>query len=166
MVCMVLTMGTAAAPLLAAEMDCTHRMMRIQGTSLSPRIADNSTIQVEIGTDCLFIPDRGEVVLFASRARPIPVAKVVVGLPSDEWGVSATGYVNVNGQRAVNSEGKPYRLDSARTRMLKLYERTYSGTIPANTYLLLGERTNGTLDSSRLGLIHRKDIIGRVVSGP
>jgi len=120
-------------------------------------------VQVEMGTDCIFTPERGEVVIFASGALPIPVAKVVVGAPFDKWGVSDAGYVTVNGQIAQNSEGKPYRLNPARTRMLKLYEREYSGTIPANTYLLLGEGANGTLDSSRLGLIHRRDIIGRVV---
>jgi len=142
---------------------CEQRSIRIEGHSLAPRIAHGATVEVEIGVDCLFTPKRGEVVLFASGALDIPIAKEVVGLPNDRWGISDAGAVVVNGKRATNGQGKPYRLNAARMRMLKLYEKEYDGVMPPNTYLLMGEPTTGSLDSSRLGLIHRQDIIGRVV---
>jgi type IV secretory pathway protease TraF len=46
--------------------------------------------------------------------------------------------------------------------MLSLYEDDCSEGIPQNTYLILGNLTSGSLDSSRFGLIDKSDILGKV----
>jgi len=142
---------------------CETRSIRVVGNSLTPVILDGSTVRVEIGRDCFEKLARGDVVLFVSGALEIPIAKKVVGLPGDRWTVSNAGTIVVNGRRVKNSVGKIYRLNAERTRMLQIYEESYSGVIPENSYLLMGESISGSLDSSRLGLIHIQDIIGRVV---
>jgi len=46
--------------------------------------------------------------------------------------------------------------------MLSLYEKDYHGVIPENTYLLLGEVTSGSLDSTRFGLIDKSSVLGKI----
>jgi len=45
--------------------------------------------------------------------------------------------------------------------MLKLYEDDYHGIIPPNTYLLLGDQVNGSIDAGAFGLVDKSDIIGK-----
>jgi len=47
--------------------------------------------------------------------------------------------------------------------MLSLYERDYKGVIPKNAYLILGNLVEGSLDSSRFGLVGKSDFLGKVV---
>lgn len=133
------------------------------GTSLEPRITNGATVTAEIGRSCAFTPKRGEIVLFSSGSSRLPLAKEVVAIPGDSWSVSADGYVFVADALARNTLGFPYKLGPERARMLDLYVESYDGIIPPDTYLLMGEPQGGSLDSSRLGLVHRADIIGRVL---
>ena len=43
--------------------------------------------------------------------------------------------------------------------MLNLYVTSYQGVIPENTFLVLGNQENGTMDSSQFGLIHKNDVL-------
>ena len=142
---------------------CEIQPLRIQGNSLAPRIANGAVMMAEIGDDCAFVPRRGEIVLFSSGSSRLPLAKEVVAIPGDSWSVSADGYVFVGDALARNTLGFPYKLAPERARMLDLYVDSYDGVIPPDTYLLMGEPKGGSLDSSRLGLVHRDDIIGRVL---
>ncbi|KQZ56268.1 hypothetical protein ASD54_25335 [Rhizobium sp. Root149] len=132
---------------------------------MAPRFADGAVVQVEIGHGCTFVPQRGMAVLFINRQSPIPLVKTVVAQPGDRWDVAEDGRVNVNGAEALTAGGRPYRLEAAGVRMLRLYVRDYGGIIPPQTYLLLGAYEGGSLDASRFGLVHRRDVIGRVVEG-
>ncbi len=48
--------------------------------------------------------------------------------------------------------------------MIKLYADSYP-IIPENTFLILGDKIQGTLDSSKFGLIHLNDIYGKLILG-
>jgi len=40
---------------------------------------------------------------------------------------------------------------------------SYGGVIPKDTVFLLGNHASGTLDSTRFGLVHQSDIIGKII---
>jgi len=141
---------------------CEERALTVVGTSLMPRIADGATVDAIVGVDCAFTPTRGNIVLFVSGAESVPLAKVVAAEPSDRWSVTDDGGVLVNDAEIRNSSDVSYRLDASRASMLRLYEAAYNGVIPPDTYLLLGERVGGSLDSSQFGLVHRNDVIGKI----
>lgn len=46
--------------------------------------------------------------------------------------------------------------------MLELYARSYP-VIPQDAYMILGNQIEGTLDSSRFGLVAKQDIVGKVL---
>ncbi|HBM90494.1 MAG TPA: hypothetical protein DD400_01255, partial [Rhodospirillaceae bacterium] len=66
------------------------------------------------------------------------------------------GTVLVNGHAVIDPSGKKYTVIPKREGMINLY----AGTLPKNTYLVLGNA--GTIDSSRFGLISCEEIIGIV----
>lgn len=138
---------------------CQGTLYRVEGRSLQPLIQSGSFIRVW-PLPCQGPLARGELVLFRSGASGPPLVKVVKGVPGDR--ISAHGAsLFVNGEPVTNSEGRPYTFRAGRQQMLRLYIDGYDGVIPADTYLVLGDRPDGTLDSSRFGLVHMSDIIGR-----
>jgi len=62
-----------------------------------------------------------------------------------------------------NSNNQDYCLSEQSHKMLALYENDYKGVIPGDSYLILGNLPEGSLDSSRFGLISKLDISGKVV---
>ena len=68
----------------------------------------------------------------------------------------------VNGKVLKNSEGKAYLLNEQRKKILSLYEKDYNGVIPENAYLVLGNLPEGSMDSTRFGLIGKSSIIAKV----
>jgi len=66
-------------------------------------------------------------------------------------------------RRRLRGLGIPYRLLLKRARMLGIYAETHGGIIPPDAYLVTGEPTEEASDKSRLIIIHRSDIIGRVL---
>lgn len=70
--------------------------------------------------------------------------------------------VGVNGEILKNSEGKEYYLDEKRATLLRDYERQYQGIMPEDFYYILGNMSEGSVDSTRFGLIGKDQIIGKV----
>ncbi|MGC9067320.1 MAG: S26 family signal peptidase, partial [Minisyncoccia bacterium] len=62
-----------------------------------------------------------------------------------------------------NSQGIPYTFSGNKYKMLALYENDYKGIIPPNTYLLLGDQVNGSVDATVFGLVDKSDIIGKAI---
>lgn len=137
----------------------------VNGTSLDPMIKDGDTINVFLGYyDCHQI-EREDIVVYQYSKSKDPVIKIVKGIPNDKFEVKQTelGYnIVINDQAAVNSESDPYLLKEANIRMLSLYQKNYKGVIPEDAYLILGNLTSGSFDSTQFGLISENDIIGKV----
>jgi len=153
----------AWAPTVLASEPCERRTIRIDGVSMAPRLKHGEEYQTEIGINCMFLIRRGDIVLFANTASPTPLAKQVIAVPGDEWAVTKSGVLLVNGLQALNSNDETYTLNRARRTVLQVYEQDFGDVMPPDTYFLMGEMPGGTLDSSRIGLISRSDIIGRVL---
>lgn len=68
----------------------------------------------------------------------------------------------VEGEIVLNSQEKAYLFSGKRAKMLRLYMDDYKGRLPPDTFLVLGDNMNGTIDSSTFGLVHINDVIGVV----
>jgi signal peptidase I len=142
---------------------CGLSLYTVQGTSMAPLIHPGDRLET-LPPDCLpHNVGRGDVVVFTSGADPRPLVKRIVAQPGDKFS-AAGGVLSVNGHPALTSQGRPYALDPARLAMIALYARDYNGTIPADTFLVMGEQPGGTADSSLFGLVNRADVQGVVVN--
>jgi signal peptidase I len=152
----------AVPPLAEARPTCTEAPFFVRGSSLAPFIHDGETVMGRLGADC-GDPARGELVLFTHLGLKVPLLKIVLGIPGDRFGLAADGgswSLLINGAVAANAEGMPYRLGPGNDYMLRLYLKGTHGTIPPNTWLVMGDNPAGTDDSSRFGLIMRADVLG------
>ena len=101
--------------------------------------------------------------LFHSDSSRIPLIEAIRGLPGDRFDVS-NGKVIINGAPATNSAGESYQLSPARAAMIALYVQDDHGVIPPDSFLVMGEFTRGSTDSTRFGLVSRQEILGRLIN--
>lgn len=152
----------------AAACASTVETRLVRGDSLSPALRDGSRVRLALDPGHCLPISRGELVAFSDPGHPqAPVLKRVHGLPGDRFRLARDGGlygIEINGRAARNSRGLPFRLPPGPARILGLYEKDYRGVIPPGAYLLLGEALSGGRDSTRLGLIGRKDIVGKMLS--
>lgn len=151
------------------QLNCKVReeQRTVRGDSLYPLIKPGDRIEILFNYyDCHPI-QRGDVVAYYYAGDKYPLIKIVKGMPGDKFGLekASSGWnIVVNGKALKNSEGAPYLLPDERCKMLSLYEKDYHNTIPDGAYLILGNITSGSLDSSKFGLVGKRDILGKVVS--
>lgn len=147
----------------AESNECKGAIIRIHGWSLVPLLKDSAEISGYMG-DCGHVFKHGDLaVIHYAVERLNPLIKVVFGLPGDKFSFKETkdGWnLLINGAAAKNSTGAPYILGAKGHDMLALYEHDYHGIIPDNAYLVLGDVSKGSEDSTRFGLIARSDILG------
>lgn len=137
--------------------DCSSQSVLIEGSSLSPLIKEGQTILMQPAS-CTEEIMRGDVVVFRTGASDRPVAKIIKAVPGDRFRVEG-GYIFINDEKLKISTGEFYMLPENKALMLSLYEKNYKGVIPIYSYLVLGNIRTGGIDSSRIGLIGRSDII-------
>ena len=138
----------------------------VRGTSLTPLVRPNQEIRLIHGFYDQNPVQREDIIAYAPGHADVPIIKIVKAVEGDTWEVkkeSASDFctVHVNGHVLKNSQEHEYRFPLERLSMLDLYAKHYP-VIPKDTYFILGDRITGTLDSTRFGLIHKRDIIGKV----
>jgi signal peptidase I len=148
--------------------DCSYLAKKetVRGNSLSGLIENGAEIFLHYGYfDCKEIK-KGDVVAYSYAGNEVPLAKIVKGVPGDRFAFKENnGKWNllINGEPAKNSKGEEYGFGESARKMLSLYEKDYGGTIPSGAYLLLGNLTEGTLDSTHFGLVSGNDILGAIL---
>lgn len=136
---------------VAAE-ECVTVETTVEGSSLEGKLWPDQEITV-FGWGC-GSPDRYDYVVFDVEGKEEQVIKQLWGLPGDELRLLKKGRFSINGIEAKTPFGKPYiLLGYAKTRF-KQFEGKLSG------YLVLGHP--GSVDSARIGLIKKWDILGYV----
>lgn len=150
------------------EKECVKKKSLIKGNSLAPLIPNGRTITWE-PLACTSLPLSNEtIIILKNGSSEIPLIKIIKAIPGDRFSINQTTSkhlwdIKVNGKLLKNSINRFYKLPTAKAKMLQLYERSFNGIIPANAYMVLGDQVGGTTDSSRFGLISRKDIIGVII---
>lgn len=108
---------------------------------------------------------KGDIVAYSFSGNDNPIIKIIKGIPGDNFKINLTkdGWkILINFKVLKNSNNKSYKFNNNDVKMLKLYANDYP-IIPENTYLIMGNKEFGTLDSSRFGLVSKDDILGKVV---
>lgn len=143
-----------------------QRMVR--GMSMSPLINEGQMVEIERGYyDCHPVSS-GDIIAFNHGGRDTPIIKIVKGIPGDRFETRlerSAWRILVNGELMRNSENVPYALTEGGRRILELYMHDYHNTIPDGAYLILGDRPEGSYDSTQFGLASATDILGKVAPG-
>lgn len=130
-------------------------------------------------------PERGDIVIFASKAADNRLVKRVVGVPGDIVAMQHN-VLTINGEQLAYSEYQPPAYSTADTATeladgsLQLTEQLGSVThtvklaavnsghnsfnavkVPAGHYLVLGDNRDNSADSRVIGFVPRQEIIGR-----
>lgn len=139
----------------------------VRGTSMAPLLKPNQEIIALYGYYKKCPVKRGDIVLYQHPGRQEPIVKFVKSVPGDVFALredpGAGGWhLYINGKLVRNSEGVPYLFSKQRVAVLKLYEKHHN-PLPENTYLLLGNRVAGSLDSTLFGLVDKNSILAKVV---
>jgi hypothetical protein len=143
----------ARVPQLVTKDQCLFDIQEriVRGDSLSGLIEAGEGVKIDFG-------------FYA--CNEIRREDIVMGLPGDKFNFQQSGdywQLLINEEIVRNSFGEVYKFNEHSYNLLNLYVKDYEGIMPADTYLILGNLTNGSLDSSRFGLVAKGDILGKVV---
>jgi signal peptidase I len=153
--------------LFVLESDCVVEKRKIHGIgqSLHGVFENGDPGELAVGYYRCHVVERGDIVGYQYAESQAPIAKIVRGIPGDHLEFRAVGnlwHLNINNATALTTRGESYLLDSWGVSMLQSYVEGSRNIIPQDTYLLLGNLSSGTLDSTRFGLIAGKDILGKI----
>lgn len=150
--------------------DCVSevRPVTVRGNSLAGLIEEGEDLKILVGYYRCHQVEREDIVAYNYAGSELPVVKIVKGISGDKFKLEKSkagcGWnILINGGIVKNSQGKDYCLNEQGNKMLSLYERTYNGIIPDEAYLILGNLTEGSLDSSNFGLVGKNDFLGMAV---
>lgn len=149
------------------KIDCPLKIEKrvVRGNSLEPILKPGQEVKILQGYYECYPILRNDVVAFHHPAFEEPLIKIVKGIPGDKFElekINGNWNILINNEILKNSQSQDYVLDENTYRILFLYETDYKGIIPEGAYLILGNQSCGTLDSTRFGLIHTSDILGKV----
>jgi len=142
----------------------TEKNYLVTGMSLSGLIEPGETVKIIKDYYKCHTVQRNDIVAYNYAGRTNFIIKIVKAVPGDVWKLQSTDKGNliiVNGQQLKNSKGQEYVIPDEKSTMLTLYTKDYP-EIPDKAYLLLGNDPQGTLDSTKFGLVGLQDIVGKV----
>ena len=97
------------------------------------------------------------------------MARWVRGLPGDKYTLTENTEkkgrwdILINGEK-VKGAGGDYFIESNTVPPLKTYELSRGGVLRPDEYILLSNTPPGLSDSSNLGLVSKKALLGKVVT--
>ena len=125
----------------------------------------------DIGLIDIATPQRGDIVVFNSKAADTRLVKRVVGLPGDNIAM-------VNNQLVLNGQVVTYHTNDDQSVSEQLQGKTHavqfiqreqlmdnfsSVTVPADHYLVLGDNRNNSADSRVIGFVPFSEIQGKAL---
>lgn len=128
-------------------------LQQIVGDSMNPTLTNNEVIIIDKLTPKFMDLKRGDIVSFYFDESKFLI-KRIIGLPGEKLEIKNSKII-INGE-IIEDYVKAYTKD------FKLSEIGYQ-KIPEDYYFVLGDNRTNSMDSRdyRVGLIHKKDIIGK-----
>lgn len=137
------------------------QILEVEGNSMSPMIQDGETI--------VFVnkyyrcsknsPKIGDLISYKYGGNKHPLIKKIVATPKDRVEIK-NNKLFINNIEVKNSREKPYVFSTQEIDMLQLYI-SENNTIPPNSYFILGDNTENSLDSRKFGAISLDDFLGK-----
>ena len=164
--CQLYSQQTTAVvqPNLPENLSCVEYadVRTLSGGSLSPALLSGDQLLFLGGYYGCNPVKYGDLVLYRWGDNK-NVAKFVRGLSGDQLAVeqvSANQWrLELNGQPLHNSLGDDYILSEKKSALIRLYARN----LKANEVLLLGDKSDGSHDSSVFGLLKTDQLAGKLV---
>lgn len=131
----------------------------IRGASMAPCLQNGQMVEVRYKD---FKVSKDSIVLFKHKNKTI--TKRVVALPGDKFSIVKKDNcyeLKVNDKIQKTLSKKTYCFER---KMISYLSEAYKNIIPKESYLVLGEVTSGSEDSSLFGLIENKQIVGILVN--
>lgn len=128
---------------------------RVEGQSMETTLSDGDNLIVDKITYRFREPKRYEIVVFPfQHAENTYYIKRIIGLPGETVQI-IDGYVYINGELLDEHFGNEVMLDAK--------SAAEPMTLGEDEYFVLGDNRNHSSDSREpsVGLIHRKDLMGR-----
>ena len=138
----------------------------VKGSSMEPNFNHGDLVFINKLSTSIGSPDYGDVVIckLDEGSGYENIIKRVIGLPGDEIDIVEDEYsedgeylLYVNGEYIEEPFlGEPMRVDG---------DVEYPFEVPENSYFVMGDNRNESLDSRResVGAIHKDDLMGKVV---
>ena len=152
------------------NMDCVKESITqsITDGNMVDLIPKSSTVKIMMDFyNCNEIK-RNDLVWYRFSNQIPPVVRLVRGLPGDKYSLSPDPedkerwFISVNGSK-IKSENENFYIKSNTVPPLKTYELSRGGILRDDEYILLSSFPPGLSDSSNLGLISKKALVGKVI---
>ena len=128
--------------------------VKVEGTSMQPRLSDQERIFVNKFVYHFSEIDRGDIVVFwYPRDRAKSLIKRVVGLPGEIVEVNG-GIVEIDGQPLQEPYLDPEYLD---------FTSYPPVSVPVNSYYVLGDHRNSSNDSRNWGPVPAGNVFGKAI---
>lgn len=133
---------------------------------MNPLLKEGTEVKIDFNYYACHKPQAGEIIIYQYSPDKNPIIKNIKGVAGDSIELKPMAdkwNIIINGQILRNSAGQEYAIDRKGYNLLSLYIKDYQGKIPTNSFLILGDQTQGTFDSSMLGLVGTQGLLGKVV---
>lgn len=128
--------------------------VRVEGTSMQPKLVDQERIFVNKFVYHFSKIERGDIVVFwYPKDQTKSFVKRVVGLPRETIEVR-TGVVFINGKRLVEPYVSSENFDES---------SSPPDLVPSHHYFVLGDHRNSSNDSRNWGFVPRENIFGKAI---
>ena len=126
----------------------------VNGVSMQPTLSDGDNLIVDKLSYRFHDPDRFDIIVFPQEDGRYFI-KRIIGLPGENVRIDEDGFIYINGEKLQESYGKEVMLDPGIA--------AESITLGDDEYFVLGDNRNHSSDSRdpSVGVLHRKDLIGR-----
>jgi signal peptidase I len=139
------------AVVLFFAINAVSARVRVDGFSMVPSLQDGEYVLVNKLAFRNKLPDRGDIIVFASPQSPdLDLIKRVIGLPGDTIKILG-GMVQVNGQT----------LDEPYIAAAPIYNGEWS--VPEGNLFVLGDNRNDSSDSHAWGLLPVENVVGKAI---
>lgn len=139
----------------------------VRGESMAGIAEEGDTVKLLTGYYNCNPIQRGDIVAYSYGRDNKILMKRAEGIPGDHFNVDSegdeTGRLFINGAPLKTSEGKEFILDSQQKHILTMYADSYQSTVPEGAYLIFGNVAEGSVDSTKFGLVGKQDIVGKII---
>ena len=136
--------------------------VKVEGTSMQPRLEDNERIFVNKFDYLLGTPQRGDIVVFWYPKDPSKsFIKRVIGLPGERIDMDSQGRITINGHVLDESYLSPRRNRDALRKWREVPEQFRN--IEQHYYFVMGDNRDASNDSRAWGWVPEKYIYGKAM---